>query len=172
LAEWIWPEAWQTNSDRLLLGNGASELIDLVIRSAPQGSWKAGPWDVQVCYRSLEVARKECHCQLENTVEESSVGLVGSALRSALGGGIPDILFFFLCPLVRCVFHSFGEGEEGGGGSIDCIFFFFLDGSVERDGCILVFLFFCMWKLDCEKLKSNRQEEKVRLFGAGKKICI
>ncbi|KAF9138550.1 hypothetical protein BGX30_009032 [Mortierella sp. GBA39] len=47
LAEWIWPEAWQTNSERLLLGNGASELIDLVIRSAPQGSWKAGPWDVQ-----------------------------------------------------------------------------------------------------------------------------
>ncbi|KAF9975439.1 hypothetical protein BGZ65_008249 [Modicella reniformis] len=47
LAAWIWPEQWKANKDRLLLGNGASELIDLVIRSAPTGSWKAGPWDVQ-----------------------------------------------------------------------------------------------------------------------------
>ncbi|KAF9362682.1 hypothetical protein BGX34_005692 [Mortierella sp. NVP85] len=47
LAKWIWPQHWEANKDRLLLGNGASEVIDLVIRSAPSGSWKAGPWDVQ-----------------------------------------------------------------------------------------------------------------------------
>jgi histidinol-phosphate/aromatic aminotransferase/cobyric acid decarboxylase-like protein len=37
----------QAQSSRLLLGNGASELIDLVIRCAPSGKWKAGPWPVQ-----------------------------------------------------------------------------------------------------------------------------
>ena len=38
-------EPW--NHDRLILGNGASELIDLVVRASPEGSWSAGPTKVQ-----------------------------------------------------------------------------------------------------------------------------
>ncbi|KAK9768880.1 hypothetical protein K7432_000111 [Basidiobolus ranarum] len=52
LAEFIWPNDYLENRDRLLLGNGASELIDLVVRSAPKGTWKPGPWDVQ--YKEYE----------------------------------------------------------------------------------------------------------------------
>ncbi|RIA99224.1 pyridoxal phosphate-dependent transferase [Glomus cerebriforme] len=47
LAKFIWSNDYSLHHDRLLLGNGASELIDLVIRSAPLGTWKPGPWDVQ-----------------------------------------------------------------------------------------------------------------------------
>ncbi|CAG8504814.1 11204_t:CDS:2 [Racocetra fulgida] len=47
LAQFLWPDDYTKHSDKLLLGNGASELIDLVIRSAPNGTWKPGPWDVQ-----------------------------------------------------------------------------------------------------------------------------
>ncbi|CAJ0648705.1 8043_t:CDS:2 [Entrophospora sp. SA101] len=47
LAKFLWPDDYQTHHDRLLLGNGASELIDLVVRLAPKGTWKPGPWDVQ-----------------------------------------------------------------------------------------------------------------------------
>lgn len=34
-------------NNNILMGNGASELIDLVIRTIPDGSWKPGPSDVQ-----------------------------------------------------------------------------------------------------------------------------
>ncbi|KAJ3358485.1 hypothetical protein GGF32_000388 [Allomyces javanicus] len=49
LARFLWPsdEEFNANHGRLLMGNGASELIDLVIRLSPHGTWKAGPWDVQ-----------------------------------------------------------------------------------------------------------------------------
>ncbi|KAJ1967459.1 hypothetical protein H4R35_006704, partial [Dimargaris xerosporica] len=47
LAQFLWPQGWQHHRDRLLLGNGASELIDLVVRSAPEGPWKPGPFDTQ-----------------------------------------------------------------------------------------------------------------------------
>ncbi|CAG8637219.1 14044_t:CDS:2 [Funneliformis mosseae] len=52
LAQFIWPDDYSVNHGRLLLGNGASELIDLVTRSAPLGTWKPGPWDVQ--YKEYE----------------------------------------------------------------------------------------------------------------------
>jgi len=42
LAEFLWPDAPQ-HKDKLLLGNGASELIDLVIRGAKPGTWCPGP---------------------------------------------------------------------------------------------------------------------------------
>jgi histidinol-phosphate/aromatic aminotransferase/cobyric acid decarboxylase-like protein len=42
LAEFLWPHEWKTNLDLLLMGNGASELIDLVIRSVPSGGWRPG----------------------------------------------------------------------------------------------------------------------------------
>ena len=44
LAEFLWPqnEEWKANLDLLLMGNGASELIDLVIRSVPKGGWRPG----------------------------------------------------------------------------------------------------------------------------------
>ncbi|KAF9163551.1 hypothetical protein DFQ26_002400 [Actinomortierella ambigua] len=64
LAEWIWPRGWEMHRDRLLLGNGASELIDLVIRSSPGGTWKAGPWDVQYkeYQRSAETNGRDILC--------------------------------------------------------------------------------------------------------------
>ncbi|KAJ1971661.1 hypothetical protein H4R34_005667, partial [Dimargaris verticillata] len=52
LARFLWPQGWQHHRDRLLLGNGASELIDLVVRSAPEGPWKPGPFDTQ--YKEYE----------------------------------------------------------------------------------------------------------------------
>ncbi|CAG8511533.1 382_t:CDS:2 [Paraglomus occultum] len=57
LAKFLWPVDHQSQVSRLLLGNGASELIDLVVRSAPSGSWKPGPWDAQYkeYQRSAEV---------------------------------------------------------------------------------------------------------------------
>lgn len=42
LAEFLWPKAWKENMSLMLLGNGASELIDLVIRSVPRGGWRPG----------------------------------------------------------------------------------------------------------------------------------
>lgn len=55
LAGFLWPDmknaAGELELDqekrRLLLGNGASELIDLVVRVAPPGAWKPGPTTVQ-----------------------------------------------------------------------------------------------------------------------------
>lgn len=57
LAEFLWPGDSAKHHGRLLLGNGASELIDLVVRKAliqckergiETPTWKGGPWDVQV----------------------------------------------------------------------------------------------------------------------------
>ncbi|CAO3675032.1 unnamed protein product [Umbelopsis ramanniana] len=65
LAEFLWPTDYLDQRDRLLLGNGASELIDLVIRMANKTiqsdqvkTWKSGPWDTQYkeYYRSAETA--------------------------------------------------------------------------------------------------------------------
>ncbi|DAZ97655.1 TPA: hypothetical protein N0F65_003973 [Lagenidium giganteum] len=42
LAEFLWPQNWKDNLDLLLMGNGASELIDLVIRSVRRGGWRPG----------------------------------------------------------------------------------------------------------------------------------
>jgi len=48
LAEFLWPGAGKENQPLLLLGNGASELIDLVIRGAgPSGLWRPGPQSTQ-----------------------------------------------------------------------------------------------------------------------------
>ncbi|CAM9696335.1 unnamed protein product, partial [Choristocarpus tenellus] len=49
LAMFLWPDnnAWEQGRHRLLLGNGASELIDLVIRSAKPGLWRPGPQHTQ-----------------------------------------------------------------------------------------------------------------------------
>jgi histidinol-phosphate/aromatic aminotransferase/cobyric acid decarboxylase-like protein len=48
----VWPEGHDEHHGRLLLGNGASELIDLVVRQAPKGTWKPGPSAVQ--YKEYE----------------------------------------------------------------------------------------------------------------------
>jgi len=47
LAKFIDPSSHASVHSRLLLGNGASELIDLVTRIAPEGAWKPGPSRVQ-----------------------------------------------------------------------------------------------------------------------------
>ncbi|RKO86694.1 hypothetical protein BDK51DRAFT_48997 [Blyttiomyces helicus] len=52
LAEWLIPSDPADAHSRILLGNGASELIDLVTRAAPAGAWKPGPWPVQ--YKEYE----------------------------------------------------------------------------------------------------------------------
>ncbi|KAJ2794795.1 hypothetical protein H4R21_005359 [Coemansia helicoidea] len=54
LARFLWPAEAEcaAQKDRLILGNGASELIDLVIRMAPAGSWKPGPFRTQ--YKEYE----------------------------------------------------------------------------------------------------------------------
>ncbi|KAJ1853883.1 hypothetical protein LPJ73_002563 [Coemansia sp. RSA 2703] len=52
LARFLWPANYLDERDRLILGNGASELIDLVIRMAPSGVWKPGPFQTQ--YKEYE----------------------------------------------------------------------------------------------------------------------
>ncbi|KAI9320714.1 pyridoxal phosphate-dependent transferase [Dichotomocladium elegans] len=56
LAEFLWPTDAEKHHARLLMGNGASELIDLVVRKALQHCnergvetprFKGGPWNVQ-----------------------------------------------------------------------------------------------------------------------------
>lgn len=42
LAEFLWPGAGAAHLPLLLMGNGASELIDLVIRSVRAGGWRPG----------------------------------------------------------------------------------------------------------------------------------
>eukprot|EP00906_Rhabdomonas_costata_P018651 RCo027211 len=58
LAQFLWPDEWRTNGKRLLLGNGASELIDLIARSATMGGWKPGPNVVQ--YKEYERSAVSC----------------------------------------------------------------------------------------------------------------
>lgn len=57
LAEFLWGSQYAEYNGKLLLGNGASELIDLVIRKAllscaqkgiREPTWKGSPWNVQV----------------------------------------------------------------------------------------------------------------------------
>lgn len=57
LAQFLWGGDYAEHHSRLLLGNGASELIDLVVRRSlkewtdrgvSQPTWKGGPWNVQV----------------------------------------------------------------------------------------------------------------------------
>ncbi|KAJ2776084.1 hypothetical protein H4R18_005866 [Coemansia javaensis] len=52
LARFLWPDSAGAEQGRLILGNGASELIDLVIRMAPAGTWKPGPFRTQ--YKEYE----------------------------------------------------------------------------------------------------------------------
>ncbi len=42
LAKFLWPTEWRRHLPSLLLGNGASELIDLIVRDSPPGPWKPG----------------------------------------------------------------------------------------------------------------------------------
>lgn len=42
LARFLWPTSWREHLPSLLLGNGASELIDLIVRDSPPGPWKPG----------------------------------------------------------------------------------------------------------------------------------
>ncbi|KAJ2655301.1 hypothetical protein IW148_006106 [Coemansia sp. RSA 1199] len=52
LASFLWPADFEAEQGRLILGNGASELIDLIIRMAPAGTWKPGPFRTQ--YKEYE----------------------------------------------------------------------------------------------------------------------
>ncbi|KAI8067666.1 pyridoxal phosphate-dependent transferase [Gilbertella persicaria] len=61
LAEFLWGSDYIDHQDRLLMGNGASELIDLAVRRAlltfgergiKKPTWKGSPWNVQ--YREYQ----------------------------------------------------------------------------------------------------------------------
>ncbi|OBZ90219.1 putative threonine-phosphate decarboxylase [Choanephora cucurbitarum] len=61
LAEFLWGSDYAQHHGRLLMGNGASELIDLVVRKAllsfsergiKKPTWKGSPWNVQ--YREYQ----------------------------------------------------------------------------------------------------------------------
>jgi histidinol-phosphate/aromatic aminotransferase/cobyric acid decarboxylase-like protein len=48
---------------RLIIGNGASELIDLIARTvSPNSRWRSGPWDAQ--YKEYERAALNAGCEL------------------------------------------------------------------------------------------------------------
>lgn len=55
LAAWLFPED-KDSQKRVILGNGASELIDLVTRGAPRGAFRRGPSVVQ--YKEYERSAK------------------------------------------------------------------------------------------------------------------
>ncbi|CAG8487301.1 12089_t:CDS:10 [Ambispora gerdemannii] len=75
LAEFLWPNDHANHHKKLLLGNGASELIDLVIRSAaPHGTWKPGPWDVQ--YKEYQRAAVTNGQKILSGQEERSASLL------------------------------------------------------------------------------------------------
>ena len=50
LSHFLWSNLAEAlkNKKRLVLGNGASELIDLVTRLAMPGPFQSGPFDIQV----------------------------------------------------------------------------------------------------------------------------
>ncbi|KAJ2077678.1 hypothetical protein H4R24_004981 [Coemansia sp. RSA 988] len=62
LARFLWPADFESEQDRLILGNGASELIDLVIRMAPSGTWKPGPFRTQ--YKEYERSARNNNFEL------------------------------------------------------------------------------------------------------------
>mmetsp|Transcript_8270 Transcript_8270/g.7011 ORF Transcript_8270/g.7011 Transcript_8270/m.7011 type:complete len:154 (-) Transcript_8270:1-462(-) len=47
LAKFLSPEDSADMRSRLLLGNGASEMIDMISRLAPKGPWRPGPFVTQ-----------------------------------------------------------------------------------------------------------------------------
>ncbi|KAF4707284.1 hypothetical protein FOZ63_021117, partial [Perkinsus olseni] len=47
LAKFLSPDDWSDTRSRLLLGNGASEMIDMISRLAPKGPWRPGPFATQ-----------------------------------------------------------------------------------------------------------------------------
>ncbi|KAJ2595071.1 hypothetical protein GGF39_003972 [Coemansia sp. RSA 1721] len=73
LARFLWPDEFKTEVDRLILGNGASELIDLVIRMAPQGTWKPGPFNTQ--YKEYERSARNNDYELlpSNSIDKANV---------------------------------------------------------------------------------------------------
>nr|CCA22387.1 conserved hypothetical protein [Albugo laibachii Nc14] len=52
LAQFLWNKEYEMHSNSLILGNGASELIDLVIRSVREGGWR--PADTKTQYKEYE----------------------------------------------------------------------------------------------------------------------
>ncbi|KAI9597542.1 pyridoxal phosphate-dependent transferase [Syncephalis fuscata] len=70
LAHFLWPSSDSLDSTtvpeghaRLIIGNGASELIDLVARTVPPNSlWRSGPWDAQ--YKEYERAAINAGCRV------------------------------------------------------------------------------------------------------------
>ncbi|KAJ1960732.1 hypothetical protein GGI12_003644 [Dipsacomyces acuminosporus] len=71
LAQFLWPVGFEAERDRLILGNGASELIDLVIRMAPKGTWRPGPFRTQ--YKEYErSARNNDYTLLEPDASEKA----------------------------------------------------------------------------------------------------
>ena len=57
LAQFLWPDDWHAHKGRLLMGNGCSELIDLIVRCGTLcGGFKPGPYHTQ--YKEFERSAK------------------------------------------------------------------------------------------------------------------
>ena len=87
LAKFLWPEGHEEGHSRLLMGNGASELIDLVIRDGPIGTWKpAGVHDLlggTVQYKEYERSAEAAgHMQVD-------AGTPGAALTCCVNPNNP-----------------------------------------------------------------------------------
>ncbi|PVU99564.1 hypothetical protein BB559_000605 [Furculomyces boomerangus] len=74
LAKFIWPSEYVENNKRLILGNGASELIDLVMRMAPAGKWKPGPFKGQ--YKEYERSALNCNMELLSNDSKEKANVV------------------------------------------------------------------------------------------------
>ncbi|KAI7854414.1 pyridoxal phosphate-dependent transferase [Circinella umbellata] len=83
LAQFLWPTDYAEHHGRLLLGNGASELIDLVVRKTllqciargvAKPKWKGGPWNVQ--YREYQRSAENNEFEIMDPTYKEPVDLL------------------------------------------------------------------------------------------------
>jgi histidinol-phosphate/aromatic aminotransferase/cobyric acid decarboxylase-like protein len=75
LAKFLWPDNWLLNKHRLLLGNGASELIDLIARCGTTvGGFKNGPFPTQ--YKEYERSAAACGYKILKAEDPTPATLV------------------------------------------------------------------------------------------------
>ncbi|KAI9489684.1 pyridoxal phosphate-dependent transferase [Zychaea mexicana] len=83
LAQFLWPSNYSEHHGRLLLGNGASELIDLVVRKTlltcvsrgvTKPKWKGGPWNVQ--YREYQRSAENNEFEIMDPTYKEPVDLL------------------------------------------------------------------------------------------------
>ena len=91
LAKLLWPDDWMMNKRRLLLGNGASELIDLIARCGSQmGGWKPG----LLLLLFIEASSRCCCCSLSLLNFSFKESLAMRVCRGQLAFNPPHLLTF------------------------------------------------------------------------------